>query len=182
MMDDREGWNNAYGVMAAKRARRGDFTAIYERVRAGITLTEDEQHLKEQHERGVKQKRGPKDIQTDFQTYATWRWLNEIEKLSKTAAYSLLGDMTGRTADAIKATITRTIKANNLGKNIGDHSFDSFTKANEKPPLLHHRNKEWRCIGCGAFECSCGEGSPRPDWDASPGGITARMLVSFQRG
>jgi len=182
MMDDLEGYHTAQGVMAARRARRGDFSMIYKRVSAGITLTPDELHLREQHERGVKQKRGPKDPRTDFEKYATWRWLNEIEGLSKTAAYSLLGDMTGKTADATKAMITRTSKVENLGRNIGNLAFESLAQLDEKPPLLHHRTKDWRCIGCGAFECSCVEGSPRPDWDATQGGITARMLVNFQKG
>lgn len=180
-MDDQEGYHAAQGVMAVRRARRGDYTMIYERVRAGISLTADELHLKEQHEQGTKQKTGPKDPQTDFQTYATWRWLHEVENLSKTAAYSLLGDMTGKTGESVKATITRTRKTANLGSNIADLTFDRFTQQNEKPPLLQHRGTDWRCKDCRDFGCSC-DTAQRPAWDNSPGGIAARMLVSFQKG
>ena len=180
-MDDQEGYHVAQGVMAARRARRGDFIMIYARLRFGISLTADELHLKEQHEQGAKQKTGPKDPQTDFQTYATWRWLYEVERLSKTAAYSLIGEMTGKNGDAIKAMITRTIKANNLGSNIADLSFDRFTQQDEKPPLLQHRSAEWRCIDCRKVHCIC-EPLPRADWDASAGGVTARTLKNLAKG
>lgn len=178
-MDD--GWNEAQGNLAVRAALRGDYSRIEARARAGMRLTPDELAALDRRDRGVAVQRGPKDPQTDAEAVVTCRWLHEVAGERLVASYAFYGEMTGRTGDAVKATVRRAARGSGLGPNIADHAFNRHRQTGDVPPLLRYRCAQWRCIYCRQVRCECDPGI-RPKWTDCVGGITVRLLIQFARG
>lgn len=175
MIDDPKGWNNAQGALASRAAARGDYSAIEARARAGADLTPDELAALDRRDRGEKIKTGRKDPATDFEAWANFVWLCDVHHLQKSAAYSLIAEMTGQQESAVKSKIERIAKSNNVGKSIAEQVAKLTIERKSTPPLLMNRGDQWKCVECKKVECLC----DRPQWADTDAGAVARALVSF---